>query len=176
MENSGVVEIGASSGTRTEQGRIPAHEYSLRDLFNAIIEKFESVESDVDDLKAEMDQIDFVHLRRLMDLDALELEQMINQVDDLDPDNLASAADVEEANDSANEALSKIEDLEIALSNLSEKVEKVEEQDDLKYMVEGFKEEVESISQRQDLMDKRLCRIERVFNVVRQAVSNDPTE
>lgn len=172
MENSGVV--GATE--MREQGRIPAHEYSIRDLFDAIIEKFENIETEVDDIKVEMDQIDISQFRRLMDLDTLELEQLINQVDDLDPDNLASVEDVEEANDNANEALSKIEDIEADIAKLSDRIDNIQVVEDLKYQVEGFKEEIESLSQRQDLMDKRLCRIERIFNVVRHAVSNDPTE
>lgn len=159
---------------------------SVSDILQLLERKIMRAISDADEAKSRLDDIDFDEISRFAErIDVRHLEDIMSIVDDYDFDSfiteegLSNAFDeiesqAREAYDVADEARDGVRELFERIENTERKIEEGSGSEDLQIQIEGFKEELESLSQRQDLMDERIGRFERIYNVFRLAISNDP--
>lgn len=159
---------------------------SVSDILQLLERKIMRAISDADEAKSRLDDIDFDEISRFAErIDVRHLEDIMSIVDDYDFDSfiteegLSNAVDeiesqAREAYDVADEARDGVRELFERIENTERKIEEGSGSEDLQIQIEGFKEELESLSQRQDLMDERIGRFERIYNVFRLAISNDP--
>jgi methyl-accepting chemotaxis protein len=159
---------------------------SVSDILQLLERKIMRAISDADEAKSRLDDIDFDEISRFAErIDVRHLEDIMSIVDDYDFDSfiteegLSNAFDeiesqAREAYDVADKARDGVRELFERIENTERKIEEGSGSEDLQIQIEGFKEELESLSQRQDLMDERIGRFERIYNVFRLAISNDP--
>jgi len=171
-----------SEGTMIEDAQTEIlkirRDMSLKEAMEIFTEK---LSSSIERMNRVVEDIDPYALSELMDIDLNELQDAVDTIQNLDLDEFVRERDFDEIRDTANEAYEEVENCRGDLNHLEERLETIEVQvkenevdDELKFQVEGFKEELESLAQRQELMDERICRIERIYNVFRHAISNDP--
>jgi len=151
---------------------------SLKEAMEVFTEK---LNGSIERMNRVVEDIDPYALSELMDINVSELQDAVDTIQNLDLDEFVRERDFDETRDTANEAYEEVESCRGDLNHFEERLDAIEAQvkdnevdDELKFQVEGFKEELDSLAQRQELMDERICRIERIYNVFRHAISNDP--
>ena len=133
---------------------------SLKEAMEVFTEK---LNGSIERMNRVVEDIDPYALSELMDIDLNELRDAVDTIQNLDLDEFVRERDFDEITDTANEAYEEVENCRGDINHLEERLNAIEVQvkdnevdDELKFQVEGFKEELDSLAQRQELMDERL--------------------
>ena len=192
MENEATVENTETNEIDQERQRMEElrerilSRLGVPDILKLLEDRIGKALQDVDQMKSELDGVNLGDIGYLVQhIDFRTLEDAVDAYNDYDfsdfVKNEGLENTLEETERKADDAYDKAEEASDGISDLYDRVDAIDRSikdnegiEDIRIQVEGFKEELESFSQRQDLMDERIGRFERLYNVVRLALSNDP--